>query len=76
MQVVTTTLKELLLDFIEKLIVRNVLHYMYFRLADNLMDDCKPDLDNELLLCYREKEILEIVRVEPNAYKMNHNYVK
>lgn len=46
---------------------------MYFRLADNLMDDCKPDLDNELLLCYREEEILEIVRVEPNAYKLDES---
>ena len=69
---IATSVKELFLDLIEKLIERNVPHY--FMPANNIMDDfpCSPNVDNValLLLCYREEEVLEIIRIEPKAYKM------
>ena len=68
-----SSVRELLLDFIEKLIERNVPHY--FIIANNILDDLlsNVDIDNEirLLLWYSEEGILEIVRKESMASKMN-----
>src|SRR6218665_371676 len=69
---ILTSVRELLLDLIEKLIERNFPHY--FMPANNLMDDlpCNPDIQNEIhsLLSYEEDDILAILRIEPKAYRM------
>ncbi len=70
---IVTSVRELLLDFIEKLIERNVPHY--FIITNDILDDLlsNVDIDNEirLLLWYSEEGILEIVRKESMASKMN-----
>src|SRR6218665_37424 len=66
---IVTSVRELLLDLVEKLIERNVRHY--FMPANNIMDDlpCSHSIDNEvrLLLCYTEEDILYILISEPKA---------
>src|SRR6218665_3614133 len=74
---IVTSVRELLLNLVENIIERYVPHY--FLPANNIMDDfpCSPNVDNEiyLLLCYREEEILELVRSEPKAYKMTPCFI-
>jgi len=74
---IATSVRELLLDFIEKLIERNIPHY--FMPTNNIMDNlpCNADIDNEIgsLLSYREDEILALVKMEPKAYKMNAGFI-
>src|SRR6218665_191176 len=69
---IVTSVRELLLDLIEKLIDRNVPHY--FMKTYNLMDDlpCDAEIENEIhsLLSYGEKTIFEIMQIEPKAYQM------
>src|SRR6218665_2986195 len=71
-QSIVTSVRELLLDLIEKLIDRNFPHY--FMSVNNIMDDLpySYSVDNEinLLLCYREEALLELVRKEAKAYQM------
>ena len=71
-QSIVTSVRELLLDLIEKLIDRNFPHY--FMSVNNIMDDLpySYSVDNEinLLLCYREEALLELVRKESKAYQM------
>jgi len=74
---IVTSVRELLLDLVEKLIERNVRHY--FMPANNIMDDlpCSHSIDNEvrLLLCYTEEDILDIVISEPKAYDITPGFV-
>src|SRR6218665_3454695 len=74
---IVTSTRELLLDFIGKLIERNITHY--FMPANNIMDDlpCSADINNEiqLLFSYGEDDILEIVRKEPKAYQMDPDFI-
>ena len=69
---IMTSVRELLLDLIEKVIERNVPHY--FMPVNNLMDDrpCDADIENEIrsLLSYGDEAIFEIMRTEAKAYKM------
>src|SRR6218665_2299456 len=68
---IVTSVRELLLEFIQKLIERNMPHY--FMLANNIMDDIphNADADNEIriLISYRKEDILELIRKEPKAYQ-------
>ena len=74
---IVASVRELILDFIEKLRERNVRHY--FMPKNNIMDDlpCSTNVENEvyLLRCYREEEIFDIVRIEPKAYKMTPGFL-
>src|SRR6218665_1662481 len=74
---IVTSVRELLLDLIEKLIERNIQHY--FMPENNIMDDlaCNADVENEirLLIGHGEAEISEIVRKEPKAYQMGSGFI-
>src|SRR6218665_1247 len=74
---IVTSVRELLLEFIEKLIERNMPHY--FMLANNIMDDIpyNADADNEIriLISYRKEDILELIRKEPKAYQRDSGFI-
>jgi len=74
---IVTSVRELLLDFIERLIEGNVPHY--FMPTNNLMDvlQCGSDIYGEIrsLLSYTEDRILELVGLEPKAYQMTPGYI-
>src|SRR6218665_49276 len=74
---IVRSVKELLLNLIEKLIERNIPHY--FVSANNIMDALPPKVntDSEVysLLSYREDEILELVKVEPKAYNLIPGFI-
>src|SRR6218665_3427335 len=74
---IVASVRELLLDFIEKLIERNVPHY--FMPANNIMDGLprKAEIDCEIcsMLSYGENEIVELVRMEPKAYRVTTDFI-
>src|SRR6218665_3665493 len=70
---ILTSVKELLDDLIVKLVDRNVPHY--FMPENNIMNVVDTDIEIRLLLCYREKEISEIMCAEPKAYQLTPCYL-
>src|SRR6218665_687158 len=74
---IVTSVRELLLDFIEKLIERKIPHY--FMPENNIMDDlaCNSDVENEIrfLISHMEEDIAKLIIKEPKAFEIDSGFV-